>query len=49
MNKYLRRYTDLPAVFYLLRQRKLTLLDPASWNDKNDSVLLRIVSREEGT
>ena len=49
MNKYLRRYTDLPAVFYLLRQRKLTLLDPASWNDKNDSYFLELYRERKGT
>lgn len=34
---YLRRYTDLTALIYLLHQRKITLLDPASWDDQNDS------------
>jgi hypothetical protein len=37
---YLRRYTDLTALMYLLHQRKITLLDPASWDDKNDSYYL---------
>ena len=32
----LHRYTNLAATIYLLRERKLTLLDPASWDDKND-------------
>jgi hypothetical protein len=35
---YLRRYTDLTALIYLLHQRKITLLDPSSWDDKNDSL-----------
>ncbi len=34
---YLRRFTDLTALMYLLHERKITLLDPASWDDKNDS------------
>ena len=34
---YLRRYTDLTALMYLLHKGKITLLDPASWEDKNDS------------
>jgi hypothetical protein len=34
---YLRRFTDLTALMYLLHKRKITLLDPASWDDKNDS------------
>ena len=32
----LHRYTNLAATIHLLRERKLTLLDPASWDDKND-------------
>jgi hypothetical protein len=35
--EYLRRYTDLTALMYLLHKRKITLLDPASWDDQNDS------------
>lgn len=38
--KILRRYTQLPALFYMLSERKLTLLDPNSWDDKNDSYFL---------
>lgn len=36
----LRRYTDLPALLYLLRHQKITLLDPKSWDDTNDSYYL---------
>ena len=32
----LHRYTNLAATIHLLRERKLTLLDPTSWDDKND-------------
>jgi hypothetical protein len=39
---YLRRYTDLTALIYLLRKRKLTLLDPSSWDDSNDSYYLTL-------
>ena len=42
MAKFLRRYTNLPALLYLLRERKITLLDPASWDDKNDSYFLSL-------
>ena len=38
----LRRYTNIPALIYLLRERKITLLDPASWDDKNDSHFLSL-------
>lgn len=37
---YLRRYTDLPALLHLVRSRKLTLLDPKTWDDKNDSFFM---------
>jgi hypothetical protein len=40
--KYIRRYLDLPALFYLLSERKLTLLDPKSWDDGNDSYYLSL-------
>lgn len=42
MEKYLRRYTDVPALIYLLSERKITLLDPSSWDDKNDSHYLSV-------
>ena len=38
----LRRYTDIPALIYLLSERKITLLDPRSWDDKNDSRYLAL-------
>lgn len=36
----LRRYTDLPALLHLLKNRSITLLDPSSWDDTNDSYYL---------
>lgn len=36
----LRRYTDIPSLLYLLRSRSITLLDPSSWDDTNDSYFL---------
>ena len=36
-NSMLRRYTDIPALSYLLSERKITMLDPKSWDDSNDS------------
>lgn len=38
----LRRYTSLPALLYLLRRRALTLVPPASWEDRNDSRYLEL-------
>ena len=39
-NQSYRRYTDLPALIQLLTNKELTLLDPSSWDDKNDSFFL---------
>ncbi len=44
----LRRYTDLPALFYMLRRRKITLLNPASWDDRNDSYYLDLYKERKG-
>jgi hypothetical protein len=37
----LRRYTDQSTLFYLLAERRLTLLNPGRWDDRNDSYCLR--------
>jgi hypothetical protein len=42
MSETLRRYTVLPSLIYLLTEKKLTLLDPQSWDDKNDSYYLQL-------
>lgn len=34
--RYLRRYTTLPSLIYLLTEKKITLLDPKFWDDRND-------------
>ncbi|NDQ55555.1 MAG: DUF2971 domain-containing protein [Acidipila sp.] len=40
--RYLRRYTNIPALIYALRQRAISLLDPQSWEDSNDSHYLAL-------
>ena len=47
MKQPLRRYTNIPALIYLLRERKITLLDPASWDDKNDSYFLSLYRQKK--
>jgi len=47
MKQVLRRYTNIPALIYLLRERKITLLDPASWDDKNDSYFLSLYRQKK--
>jgi hypothetical protein len=42
LRKYLRRYMDLPALVHLLSERCITLLDPETWDDKNDSHFLKV-------
>ena len=44
---YIRRYTDIPALVYLLSERKITLLDPQSWDDRNDSHYLRLYQEKK--
>jgi len=34
------RYTNLASVIDIVRNRRLTLLNPASWDDKNDSYFM---------
>ena len=41
-SSFLRRYTDLPALIYLLSHKQITLLDPEMWDDRNDSHYLRL-------
>lgn len=37
----LNRYTTLPVLLDLLKRKKLVLLDPSTWDDKNDSEIIR--------
>lgn len=40
--KFLRRYSSLPSLLHLLTTKSLTFLDPESWDDKNDSLFMRL-------
>lgn len=44
---YLRRYTDLPALLHLLASKQITLLDPKTWDDKNDSHFMSIYKEKK--
>lgn len=35
-----RRYTNLAAAIHLLRTRRITLLDPSKWDDRNDAFFM---------
>ncbi len=44
----LNRFTTLPVLLDLLMRKRLVLLDPASWDDKNDShILLEYKQRKD--
>jgi len=36
-----RRYTTLPYLFDMLHNKRITLLDPSSWEDKNDAYFVK--------
>lgn len=38
--KVLNRYTTLPVLLDMLKRKRLVLLDPTSWEDKNDSAIM---------
>lgn len=44
----LRRYTNIPALICLLSEQRITLLDPETWDDKNDSHFLKLYQEKNG-
>lgn len=40
------RYTSLPVLLDILSKRELTLLNPASWDDRNDSCYLEVYKKK---
>lgn len=49
MKTFLRRYTELPYIIDYLRTGELCLLNPASWDDRNDSFYIEKYARQTGT
>jgi hypothetical protein len=47
--RFLKRYTQLPAVLSMLESRELTLLSPSGWEDKNDRVFMEQYARRTNT
>lgn|SRR5512146_2812519 len=45
--KRLNRYTTLPVLLDMLKRKKLVLLDSASWEDKNDSEIMRVYKKRK--
>jgi hypothetical protein len=46
--KRLRRYTNLPVLLDMLVNQKITLLDPASWEDRNDAFFIERYKELQG-
>lgn len=46
-SRYLRRYTDLPALLHMLETKKITLLDPKTWDDQNDSFFMSLFKEKK--
>ena len=46
-NKFLNRFTTLPFLMDMLQRKYLTLLNPDSWDDKNDTVTLKRYLKEK--
>jgi len=44
----LRRYTNLPGLLCMLTKKKITLLDPNSWDDRNDAYYLKLYTEKKG-
>lgn len=45
--KHLNRYTTLPVLLDMLKRKCLVLLDPESWEDKNDSEILMVYKKRK--
>lgn len=43
----LRRYTNLAATIHMLRNREITLLSPATWDDRNDAYFMAEYKRRK--
>ncbi len=48
METFLRRYTELPYIIEYLHTEQLALLNPASWDDRNDSFYIEEYARRAG-
>jgi hypothetical protein len=46
--KKLNRYTTLPVLLDMLNRKRIVLLNPQSWDDKNDSQIIEEYKRRQG-
>ncbi len=48
LNNFVRRYTSISAVIDILRRRELPLLDPETWDDRNDRYFMALYKEKKG-
>ena len=48
LDNYIRRYTSISAVIDILRRQELPLLDPQSWDDRNDRYFMASYKEKKG-
>lgn len=46
--KFLRRYTDIPALLHLLKTKSIAFLNPETWDDRNDSFYIEAYRKRKG-
>jgi hypothetical protein len=47
LKKFIRRYTSISAVIDILRRRELPLLDPQTWDDRNDRYFMNLYKSQK--
>src|SRR5689334_9315615 len=47
LKKYIRRYTSISAVIDILKRQELSLLDPQSWDDRNDRYFMALYKEKK--
>lgn len=45
---FLRRYTSVPSLLHMLQNKKITLLSPSTWDDRNDAFFMTQYKQQEG-
>jgi hypothetical protein len=48
MDNFLRRYTEIPFIIDYLYTQQLALLDPSTWDDRNDSFYIEEYAKQSG-
>jgi len=48
LKSFIRRYTSIAATIDILRRKELPLLDPQSWDDRNDRYFMSLYKENQG-